>query len=120
MTPLQAKQKLFEVRDQIHILHLNTSLYSEHIALDILYKGWGELADTFIETYQGKYGRIEGITSIECDTDCNLGKYLVSVVVFLNQDINTVIDPYIDSDLLNIIADMKQLINQTMYRLTLK
>jgi hypothetical protein len=40
-------------------------------------------------------------------------------MVFLNQDIKTVLDE-LDSDLDNIIADMRQLVNHTLYLLTLK
>lgn len=119
MTPLKALQKLFEVRDQIHFSHLNTTSYSEHKALNNFYETWLDLADKFIETYQGKHGRIQGLCEIQFATDVNVKEYLLHVMVFLNQDIVTLCDEF-DSDLDNIIADMKQLVNQTMYMLTLK
>ena len=40
-------------------------------------------------------------------------------MIYLNTDAKNIIDP-LDSDLDNILADMKQLINQTLYLLTLK
>lgn len=120
MTPLKVLQKMFEVRDQIHFLHLNTESYEQHKALDNFYKSWLELVDSFVETYQGKYGRIQGMIQIEIVTGIWVKEYLIAVMVFLNKDIVEVVDKDTDSDLENIIADMKQLVNQTMYLLTLK
>ena len=120
MTPLKVKQKLFEVRDIIHDLHLNSKSYSEHKALNQLYEGWTEEMDKFLETFYGKYGRIMGAITIDSNTEINVSTYLINVMVFLNKDIVTIIDEQLDSDLCNIIADMKQLINHTLYLLTLK
>jgi len=119
MTPLKTLQKLFEVRDQIHFLHLNTTSYSEHKALNEFYETWLDLADKFIETYQGKYGKIPGTLMFTASTGINVNDYLIGVMVFLNQDIATILDP-MDSDLDNIVADMKQIVNHTFYLLTLK
>lgn len=120
MTPLKVKQKLFEARDVIHILHLNTSSYAEHKALDMFYNEWLSLADTFIETYQGKYGRIKGTITIDASTDLIAVEYLNQLMLYVCDDFSYIIVSGIDSDLENIIADMKQLINQTLYLLTLK
>lgn len=120
MTPLKVLQKLFEARDFIHLLHLNTTSYSEHKALNEFYDSWLDLADSFIETYQGKYGRIEGIINIEAATGYRSRDYLIGLMIFINQDLPTIVEPLIDSDLENIIADMKQLVNHTLYLLTLK
>lgn len=120
MTPLKVKQKLFEVRDVIHDLHLNTTSYAEHKALNAFYDAWTDLMDKFLEVWYGKYGRMKGSIHIDSNTEQNLTSYLVSLQIFLNKDIITIIDGEIDSDLENIIADMKQLVNQTLYLLTLK
>lgn len=119
MTPLKVLQTLFDARDQIHLIHLNTKSYSEHKALDTFYSEWLGLVDTFIETYQGKYGRIDGVCSITISTAQTSRNYLVKLMEFLVVDIESVIDPKVDSDLENIIADMKQLVNHTLYLLTL-
>lgn len=119
MTPLKVLQKLFEARDQIHLIHLNTTSYEEHKALDTFYSDWLGLVDDFIETYQGKYGRIDGVCSITISTAQNCHPYFTNLMIFLNGEIQTIIDPKVDSDLENIIADMKQLVNHTLYLLTL-
>ena len=46
--------KLIHSRDQIHILHLQSKSYSQHIALDGYYSGIVSLIDSLVETYQGK------------------------------------------------------------------
>lgn len=120
MTPLKVKQKLFEARDVIHVLHLDTASYAEHKALDNFYNEWLSLADTFIETYQGKYGRIKGTITIDASTDLKSDEYLKQLMMYVCEDFTLIITPDIDSDLENVIADMKQLINQTLYLLTLK
>ena len=39
-----------------HILHLTTQSYSEHKALESFYTEIGDLVDSFVEAFQGKYG----------------------------------------------------------------
>jgi hypothetical protein len=120
MTPIRVQEKLFEVRNQIHLIHLNTTSYSEHKAINAFYETWLDLADKFIETYQGKYGRIGSVMNIGVNSGTNTRSYLTEVMIFLNTGIANIVTPGIDSDLENIIADMKQLVNQTLYLLTLR
>jgi hypothetical protein len=120
MTPLKVLSKLFEARDQVHLIHLNTQSYAEHKALNEFYEAWLDLLDSFTETYQGKYGRIEGSIDIEIQTGIESKDYLVQLMIFLNADIPTLYTGVIDSDLDNIVAEMKGLINRTLYKLTLK
>jgi len=110
-------ERFFAVRDCIHLIHLNTISYAEHKALGKFYDSWIDLSDTFIETYQGKYGRIIGDISITASTDMDAVKYLKDLYQFVTNDVK-VNDT--DCDLKNILADMQQLINQTLYLLTLK
>ena len=49
---------LFSARDRAHELHLATSSYAEHVALNELYELLVEHADLMAESYQGKYGKI--------------------------------------------------------------
>lgn len=120
MTPIRVLRTLFQVRDQAHFLHLKTTSYAEHKALNEFYDGWLDLADSFVETYQGKYGRIEGAETIEINGSANLNAFMASTMDFLNKDIMTLYDKTVDSDLDNIVADMKGLVNKTCYLLTLK
>lgn len=120
--PKNILQKAFEVRDQIHLWHLQTKSYSEHKALDTFYNEWLDLVDSFIESYQGKYGRIEGGLKIEVVPYCEncsipylttLRTDLISGGAFRN-----ILSNY-DTDMNNILDEMLALVNKTLYLLTL-
>ena len=49
-------QKMFEARQVAHNCHLNSKSFSEHKALNSFYDDILDLADQFVETYQGQYG----------------------------------------------------------------
>ena len=51
---------LMSIEPQAHIYHLQSNTYAEHIILNELYQEAPENVDTFIESYQGKYGKIYG------------------------------------------------------------
>ena len=55
-------QCLFHAVTNTHILHLQSKSYSQHVALGAYYESLIELADTYAEAYQGKYGIITGYT----------------------------------------------------------
>ena len=48
--------QLFAARNIAHRLHLRTRSFAQHLALNDLYEGLLEGADTVAELYQGKYG----------------------------------------------------------------
>lgn len=120
MKPIQVINKMFEARDCMHLVHLNTTSYAEHKALGKFYDGWLDLADSFIETYSGRYSRIEGELKIEVASDYNAVDYLQKLRAFVQIEAASIIAPTLDSDLANILADMLGLINHTLYLLTLK
>lgn len=118
MESIEILQKFFEARDITHLLHLHTKCYAEHKALNDFYDEWLELADSFVEKYQGRFNvRIEGKINITADTTLVSDVYIRSLYDFLSQVEAKVIG---NPDLLNIIADLKGLINETLYLLTLK
>lgn len=119
MQPIEFVTFLFSTRDCIHLQHLNTKSFAEHKALDTFYNEWLELSDSFIETYQGKYGRIEGAVNIEAKIGIDSTEYIKSCYDTIEENYKSIVKAS-DSDLLNIIADMKALINHTLYMLTLK
>jgi len=51
---------LMSIEPQAHIYHLQSSTYAEHIILNELYQEAPENVDSFVEAYQGKYGKIYG------------------------------------------------------------
>jgi hypothetical protein len=110
--------KLFEARDAIHLLHLRTTSYAEHKALGEFYSAWLDLADDFIETFQGKYGRVQENLEIEIQSGVMAIPYLEELRTFVSAELKSKIEAE-DIDLDNIIADMIGLINRTLYLLTL-
>ena len=97
----------------LHFHHETTS-YAEHKALGEFYSSWIELSDKYIETYQGKYGRVELNTVVALNSYVNFEALRAELYVVQKQIDRT------DTDLLNIIADMIELTNHTIYLLTLK
>jgi len=51
--------KLFAIRDAIHLAHLSTKSYAQHVALGSFYDSLLEFTDGLIESYQGKYGIVK-------------------------------------------------------------
>ena len=120
MKPIEVINKMLEARDCMHLVHWNTKSYAEHKALGKFYDGWLDLVDSFVETYSGRYKRIEGSVSIQVNSDYNSTNYLEQLRLFIQMDAPTIIAPTLDADLSNILADMLALVNHTLYLLTLK
>jgi DNA-binding ferritin-like protein len=108
---------LLELRDKAHICHWETTSYSQHKALGKFYDGLLDLLDTFVETYMGKYGRmnLSGLAELKLLNP----EQIIDETYYTVEDIEKQIDTKC-TDLLNILADMKGLCNRTKYMLTLK
>jgi hypothetical protein len=111
---------MIEARDVVHYAHFNTKSYSEHKALGKFYEGWLGFLDTFVETYQGRYQRIEGDLTIVAPCGVDSVAYLNSLRSFISVDAMSIIVKDLDIDLANILAEMLGLVNHTLYLLTLK
>ena len=97
-----------------HILHLQSKSYSEHMALGAFYSELGDLVDTVIESYQGKYGVIvrypnmyqtPAVTAM--DELNRLSKFVVDNRSIIGND----------SELQNEMDNIQTLINSTIYKL---
>lgn len=105
-------EKMFEARQVAHNSHLKTKSYSEHKALDGFYNGILELADNFIETYQGQYGLI-GDIKLNVDG-------VENIVVYLENFCNiakSARDDIKESHLQNIVDEILALTYKTIYKL---
>lgn len=51
--------RCFHARTNAHVLHLKTTSFAKHKALNEFYDALPDLVDTLAETYQGNYGLIE-------------------------------------------------------------
>jgi hypothetical protein len=120
MKATEVIQKMLEARDTTHLIHWQTASYAEHKALGKFYDGWLDLVDTFVETYQGIYGRVNANVSISASAQTDATEYLYQLKAYIQIDAPEIIVVGLDKDLDNILADMLGLINHTLYLLTLK
>lgn len=98
-----------------HILHLTTTSYSEHKALEAYYTEIGDLVDDFIEAFQGKYGLLTNFT-----TNYELPISALEYMRYLSKEVETlrVADGFPeDSELQNITDEIAQLIDSTIYKI---
>jgi hypothetical protein len=105
-------QKLFEARQVIHTCHLKSKSFSEHKALDDFYSGILDLADEFVETYQGQYGILSDY-EIQTQPVSNPLEYLedcVKMFVLGRDSIK-------DSHLQNIMDEIVAMTYRTIYKL---
>lgn len=98
-----------------HILHLTTKSYAEHKALEDFYTEVGDLVDGFVEAFQGKYGLLHDFTA-----DYALPGQPIEYLTYLKDEVATLRRaeqfPQ-DSELQNIVDEIAQLIDSTLYKL---
>lgn len=98
-----------------HILHLTTTSYSQHKALGTFYSEVGDLLDGFIEAFQGKYGLLHDFSA-----DYALPGQPLEYLTYLKDEVATLrrADKFPqDSELQNIVDEIAQLIDSTLYKL---
>lgn len=116
MKPSEFIGTLFLARDVTHGSHLSTDSYAEHQALGDFYPAVIELADSFAETYQGKFGLIKGIPLMTM-------KQTKDVVEFLEGQMQEIEECRFDicpkecTFLQNIIDEIIALYSRTLYKL---
>lgn len=99
-----------------HMLHLQTRSFSEHMALNTFYDSIGDLADSFIESYQGKYWLIEDYPDGFEPPSKDAVKEIRAFSDFVESTRHAKEFPQ-DSELQNIIDEIQSLINSTLYKL---
>jgi len=98
-----------------HIHHLTTDSYSQHMSLGDFYDGLDDLADKFIEAYQGRYSKI-----IFAEKALFLGGNGLELVQYVCDQIELYrIMPGFpqDSELQNIVDELLDLTDSTKYKL---
>ena len=107
---------LFHSQTQVHIFHLQTTSFAEHKALQGYYEGIDDLIDGLVETYQGKYGIINGYSTFKMLGYTNKQQ----VITYFEALAKTVLDlsqTLQDSYLQNQIDEIMTLIESTLYKL---
>ena len=118
---------LLQIQNQIKLYHWQTHSHARHRSTDDFVHDFIKLVDTFVETYQGKYGRIylgtctRGLLLMDMyDHDDGPDKYLSQAGTFLLEGLPAHLDADKDTDLLNLRDEMLALVNQLQYLFTLK
>ena len=106
--------ELFHARTTAHVLHLKSRSYAQHVALQGFYEGIIDLVDSLAEAYQGEHGLIDSYPA----------KYSsYSDPILLMDDLRSCVDECAkgldasDSNLLNTLDEIRDLIASTAYKL---
>lgn len=106
---------LMNSRDQAHVLHLGTTSYAQHMALQKYYDGIVPLVDTYVEAYQGTYNRL--IRGIRRNSRfIQDPRKALSYFVTLRKRVKKMRLPK-DSHLRNIQDSIMELLASTIYKL---
>jgi hypothetical protein len=113
----------FALQNNIQMYHWQTDSYARHKATCKLLAAINPLIDNFMETYQGKYGRVpkgNTIVKVMTLTESTAVDFVKKSIQFLNNILEE--DEHIkasDTDLLNIRDEMVSVLNTTLYLFTL-
>lgn len=107
---------LFLGRDVAHSTHLNTRSYAKHMALNAFYEDIVGLADSFAETYQGRYGLIGQISMPTIKKTSNIVEFLQEQLDEIENSRYSVCKQS-ETALQNIIDEIVALYLSTLYKL---
>jgi len=105
--------RCWSVATTAHFAHLSTDSYSEHQALSTFYSEVIGAVDKFCEAYIGKYGKF--ITMPPLAPEMKVGEVVIAELrdwIATNKDLITD-----DSSIQNIIDEISELCNVTIYKL---
>ena len=117
--------KSLQLQSQMRILHWQTTSFAEHNAFGGFYDAADDIIDTLIEAIQGKYGRIflGGIDSVQISdyNNLKLNVFIMDMEAFFSTEIYACgIDMNRDSEIDNILQELRGEIDKLKYLLTLK
>lgn len=104
---------LFEARTKSHMLHLQTKSYENHVALNSYYDSIISFADDLAEGYQGRYGIITKYPKVSLAPTDPI-KLIEEVRDWIDKNREEACK---ESELQNIIDEIIQLHNKTLYKL---
>lgn len=108
--------KMFEARQQAHVLHLKTRSYAQHMALGSFYEDILDLIDEFVETYQGEYGILDLGKDLSVSYQGDALSYMTELAKYITDNRKGIGSPS-DTHLQNIIDEMVATVQHTIYKL---
>ena len=107
---------LFLARDVTHSVHLNTRSYAKHVALNTFYDEIIDLADSFAEAYQGRYGLIGPISLMSSKKTSNVVQFLEASLADV-EEMRYKVCKKEETALQNIVDEIVGLYLSTLYKL---
>jgi len=107
--------KLLHSVTNTHILHLQSRSYSQHKALQKFYESIGDLTDSLIEAWQGKNSQLAIYPNSYFPPMSDALAELQEISKFVQTN-RLIVGS--DTELQNLIDDIQQLIDSTIYKLT--
>lgn len=107
---------LLHSTNQVHVFHLQTQSYSQHIALGTYYESIPGLIDTLVESYQGKYSILKGYPNyeyLEYENEEQVINYFEALIQSITRLRTGITESYIQ----NQIDNVEELIYSTLYKL---
>lgn len=103
------------LRTAVHLAHLSSKSYAEHVALNEFYDGLLPLVDKFAEVYMGLEGQVPFGKWPAADVPSNTP--IAMLEEFLEDIAEEQEDESDRQSLMNILAEMEELTAQTLYKL---
>ncbi|NBW19439.1 MAG: hypothetical protein EBR82_66840 [Caulobacteraceae bacterium] len=107
---------LVKSRSLGHVAHWATDSFSKHMALGEFYEELTELMDTFVEQYQGYYGKRMNVSIDKCDLDDDVAGELESHMEWIEKNRYQVCEKS-ETALQNTIDEIVKLYQTTLYKL---
>jgi hypothetical protein len=112
-----------QIRAQIQLFHWQTPHYGAHKAFDEFNEVFAELVDKFVEAYQGKNAERVKVGEEADLVLYDMGEYhgmeyLDDIDIFLEEELEDVVGG--DSELKNIVDEMRAEVDKLRYLLSLK
>ena len=105
---------LMSARTQAHVFHLQTPSFAAHKALDEYYSGLVDMIDGLVESYQGKYGIVQGYGNValqeyqSCD---GIIMYFTTLVNFIEKSRTMICqDSFIQNQIDELVAEIYRLL----------
>jgi len=105
---------LMSARTQAHVFHLQTPSFAAHKALDEYYSGLVDMIDGLVESYQGKYGIVQGYGNValqeyqSCD---GIIMYFTTLVNFIEKSRTMICqDSFIQNQVDELVAEIYRLL----------
>jgi len=112
---------LIKIQEQLRMFHWQSDTYAQHQAFGKAYDDLGDLIDSFIEVFMGKYGKLKAKITYNIELDNLTDNHMIYIndfIAFL-MGIDKELDPA-DTDLFNIRDEMLAVLNTLKYLLSLK